>query len=593
LAERILRRPFFLRVFQMLTTSKPGPQQQRRINVNNLPILGSESSEEAPNASRRARRQAETGYITEQSRDEEEITIDDIIRMNKAVQETYSSIEQFEKVSVNCVCKVLDIDSYGGVFTKIQINPGADSLLSEVLYIKLLEALAKKFTLTIFPEYFHHFNIIIPPNRNLHLFRLAGVPCQAIQLKALKLLKPTDKRVSSLHHMIKKAQEKTNPDEAENALNVIVNVVKKTLIQYYNIAKKINLSHNDLHFSNMIFDGVIDNLKIIDFGRVHMNISYVDNLLSSDHVTKIYEKVKYGFAASDYDVFSVLKNPYQIEGDYNYLCDIAAVSMKLLPIMKYSWPEFIHIVLSGKNIIGIKISPEKLQLDFNQFQPNTNYDRTKQQIKIPIFRLGLYWYAVCLYAFYRSPITVPMVRNYQQLINDRFIYENGNIVRKTYNVYKSTAIALFNAFLFKYTFPTKEDIESIETMDDTELGQSGGVNKDPCSVFSFTRGNIATAEWINMAGKRCENLTDEDSKIREWKTEYSKWLEEQNKIPKPEMLLTLQGAPEGGGKTLYKIHVDEHNKKYIRKSNKRLYLASIRGKYRFSKNNTDYVMLLL
>jgi len=498
-----------------------------------------------------------------------DINFNQIMRNIEALRITLDNLRNFKKVSANCVCAILDIQQKN-IFTKIQTDPNADSLLTEVLYIRILQAL---YPSTIFPEYFSHFlvTVQIKANDNTIVWKPNEVGenriCQVLQLTSMKKI---NDKIVSLYDKLRWVQNKHDKE----SLNKLGKVIEKLLITYYNCAKDIDLSHNDLHFNNILFDGDFETLKMIDFGRAYMNMTkLIPTRMKDIDFHQLSEEVKNGYGGKEFG--NLLINYHQLFGEYNYLCDIASVTIKILPLIDYSWPDFFQVGLDALKKILV------IQVDFNKMVADIDTFRGKN---FPIFRLALYWYVICLYSFYNSPINISLTKIYANLIHDRFIYRNGNFIGVTYNMYNQRAVQIFN-LLFK-------NLGNRTTIDIQEGSQTGGGKG--CSIFPLGN-NIATSQWIHMAGESCQKIEEDDPRVSAWKAEQTK--SRIDIVQEVRKFLNLQpekGPEQDGGnrKRTYKVCMDEHHKKYIRKSKTRVYLTSIKGKYRYKKEDPSYVTLV-
>ena len=508
--------------------------------------------------------------------------------LNSVVSDESVNSADLKCNSVNCAY-YFDNDQDPKIFTKIQIADLSDPLINEVIYTRVLgdKRKIKLFNGTsIFPEYIKHGLIKIisknPLQNTLKPFLQTNVIGKGESLYNQILKTPND---NNIH---------------------LVNAVKTLLINYMNNAKDLGMTHNDLHLKNILAhkDG---SLAMIDFGRCYIN---PEKLPGPEDITDAYAKFN-----QMPGVKPLVDNKFNIKDiEYGYMCDIATVTLNVMPFKFYDFPEWFQVSKQGLKNLDYTITIQKNVYDLLTCKnfPKDIHDNHSYFI----FYQGLAWvvsYIVACSKYLKDPLTVKDDGDRISITRDELI-KHGAIFRNN----------VFNPMYYNNDIIQRQCKEIYRT----------------CSIIFIPAGTGGKPKKLNrskhqkkMHGYGSEQFEMDIEEKQRWLHEASlsthycmydqaiKNWEKTKQSPTPQnQLVTVDGkinvepqqsssnfkklldslpvGPDspcaaGGNIKTHKIYIDPTTKrKYIRKSSTRWYLDENRGKYRYADDLRTKIILL-
>ncbi len=542
-----------------------------------------------------------------------------------------NNLNNFKKVSANCICAILDDEDNNQIFVKMQVSDTVDSLIGEVLYLNILNKLSVR---NIFPIYeFHDFFDFTTTNSVV----FKNIMNNKIPYLVLKAFHPPNGSTSvmTLQNCLNIMRQ--NEEYEKNILLHYLQIEVDTLLYHYSeFAKDIEMSHNDMHFNNILYDN--DELKIIDFGRCHMNFdkvneAYVRKNLGTltNEINKVFSEYGVDLEGRNVDDYKdVLINHFQLQGKYAYLCDVATVTLNFIPYVPFDWPSWCSAELAGDSDIQFKINivaASKTYGSYRGIQQNMFYE-------------GLCWLGCCLFMFtlnthYNQNGIVTIRRSEMVALN--FILRNGVFHPATFSTYKTTAEALFDHIISQrepatgggdLATPLTRTMAWSSDNEKHVKSQASAKNMNPTLEdfpsetidFKFTPPLFANNDsianmYLKICGEPAEIPWMHKENIEKWKetykqnlaivakhTSYNSDLEEillivakanrtDNAFDRPPPPKIGNWVGSGETNMPRKVCKDAYGKKYIRKSKQRVYLSSIKGKYRYTDKNKTHIIL--
>ena len=242
--------------------------------------------------------------------------------------------QPLKKTSVNCAHAIVTVKGID-YFCKIELGAGTDSLTTETIYLKYLNAIeacnrGTSYTHSIFPKYIANFKGTTTIGDSKILVTSA-IP------NPISLGDYLDKY---------------------SVYNTFIENLHKFITYYSTYGSKYSFVHSDLHLNNIMLDDLnLDKFYMIDFGR-----SYSDDLyeLITDKGVKNFEKEiaafetydNYNFQKSHSDFcFSFLLDKELTK--YRYLIDIASVTLNIIRYGLFKSQIVKVYYLGRKNILVI------------------------------------------------------------------------------------------------------------------------------------------------------------------------------------------------------------------------------------------------
>ena len=332
------------------------------------------------------------------------------------------SFGELKKTSANCFHI---IPRNTDIFCKLQAYDQGDSLVGETFHITMIN-LVKEFykqgntTLAdiypIIPE-----TIPQPYGKVTHnRFAFQG-------LKTIAYQNP-----KSLGEKLREAHSPNlTPEEKSNALIQVKTDISNLILQNMKYAATFEeLSHNDLHVGNMLYDNGV--LKFIDLGRMNIKLSkpfleYFDNICK-----------KFCIPVDDtYSRFSHVINPFHIKGPLNYMCDIMTICLNTLPLLIHQYPEWCKFERNGPDV--------RISVDYDLM--------CKADIQLAdVWSMGLAWFTCCVVAYQHASDRNETRRRFENLSlrdlrDNKMMYSNNVLIAQYYEQYKDVVYVLFNSAL--------------------------------------------------------------------------------------------------------------------------------------------------
>lgn len=171
--------------------------------------------------------------------------------------------------------------------------------------------------------------------------------------------------------------------ERRDKCQLLLSSLSKMMQLYIdNYGSKIDMSHNDMTTDNVRFDDVTNRFYIIDFGRVFFNPEKVPSEINSRCIDDI---------CNDYNIskqkLNCHDNVYSIKGEYGYLCDLATLSLNVLPYMYgFVWPEWLQVVYE----LNEATNKSEIYLNVDLRKKSGHVGKQQQS-----FYTGLAWLGFC------------------------------------------------------------------------------------------------------------------------------------------------------------------------------------------------------
>ncbi|MBD1215948.1 MAG: hypothetical protein H9536_01135 [Aphanizomenon flos-aquae Clear-A1] len=362
-------------------------------------------------------------------------TLEDWIRPNKLID--------LNKTSLNCFHTTI-----GRVFAKIQAYNEGDSLVGETYYTLRLEEvlndpLMNADALDIFPKVVgSDYGKIVHQNNNAN-----NVPLVFQGLKTVAYQRP-----ATLYDRLNAC---TNVQDMERASRDVYALII-TYLHYANVLGEI--SHNDLHMGNMLYDTLHNNtsvLKFIDLGRMYLKDESFHEALFK-HVCNKFDIDTEDNACMQKAIKSHLVNKHQCKGKMNYMCDIMSIVLSTVQNIGYTYPEWCLFDSDDNGEMVVTIDYNKLK------SKPPKYD--------DLFGLGLAWFTCCIFAYMKEHGNNRAIHQhipYETITDYTILMPNNVVYVPWYDIYGDRARKLFEYAVGMKTLT--------ELSENSTMTRSGGV----------------------------------------------------------------------------------------------------------------------
>jgi hypothetical protein len=334
------------------------------------------------------------------------------------------------KININCLhqtssnCKY-HIDMNEKQVTKVRTNDYQSPLEYEVYMLMILSQIMLTERFGIFPFYYDHYllrDIVHMPDR--------------IYNEALVMELVGDQTLYKIVTGIKASSYSMEQiDDVFIRLSV-------TMLQYLVIAKRLGMTHNDLHASNILFDKITNMFYIIDFGCLTMNIENVKDIIQNPETTlqnietHTIKKFTCGYRKASFNyVFDYSKpymndNPYMKNDEKGHLSDIFTVALSLLPCLHFAWPPWFKVTqVSGRNCVCIDLSKTTIDKFVTQNIPSFMNAMENKSWMIKHYMCwyqSLIWGAICIVSVSDKDLNKPITYEMDYLYKNNYLHYGGN-----------------------------------------------------------------------------------------------------------------------------------------------------------------------
>ncbi len=455
----------------------------------------------------------------------------------------------FIKSSVNCVHTTID-----ETFYKLQAFNYGDSLVGETYYTEVLQAFK---ALNIFPIIQN-----APPSYGKIIITKND---KTIAIQGLKTV--AYKNPVSLGAKLREGNHET----------ILVDI-RKLLTSYLDYVKHFGeLSHNDLHLNNMLYDD--GKLKFIDLGRMYMSGVYPDILKK---VCKAFCLPVALNATSLQPATNMhhLTNQFQLKGPRSYLCDVTTVALNVLPVIAaYDWPKWCQYKVVGMS--GIITINYALLCESNVSLANGD-----------ILQIGLAWLVCCIIAYNATnKLDLDYNASYDfelnALRNNTLMFKNSVFIGTFYDMYKSMATSFFNNACLRTLGSSGRKKQ-----------QSGGGRTEMSEAYisacldnaCLPTGKLI-CDFLATPRRLPPHTLPHLAAVSPLKTQSAVHMPV---VPVQTVVAATTAGPAAAGgsspKTKYQVCQDKATgRKYIRRQRARWYLDEHRGAYRWASEEKKYI----